>query len=608
MKPIDNAIIDVLKPVLSLSSDGFIVFDNADVIWANERATEILGKIEGTTTHEIFNEEAQKKIITQREAGNIDNFEVNILNRGVYDFRVQQVKGASNYWSVCIHDRGENKKLIRAAERARLSLKSLLDNLNEGVLLLSEGKIEYINSQGAEILSDDIDDCIGKPFINFICKEHQQKIKRRIENTELGVLTAYEEFRSIRAGEEADIGVSMVLTVNDEKPVVQLTLNDLRLRNVLKKEKVRSETLQLSNAALIDEIEEHKRTREKLLKQQSETKEQKTRLQAVYDSGGEALMCTIDFTGLVMVRNKTLLNWSNKHLGDPLQPGDNLYKFLFEHRFEEKYQQELQRVQDGIDKVASQNFELALRSSTGKDLWLIVHMATMRSARGRKELSVMMFDNTEKKATDKRIRDALLEKEVLLKEVHHRVKNNMQLITSMLNLQSTYIDNKELTDILNQCQRRIQSMAVIHEMIYRNPDFNGIDASNYIGLLCSQLMQGYAAAESKLAFTQEVDHLLLSLEQAIPMGLIINELLSNALKHAFANRKVGSLSVILKDSEGKLKLSVSDDGIGMKDDLGAGQTDSLGAQLVLALTQQLDGTLTTERTSGTRINIVFPKR
>ncbi|MFM7104712.1 MAG: sensor histidine kinase, partial [Flavobacteriales bacterium] len=86
------------------------------------------------------------------------------------------------------------------------------------------------------------------------------------------------------------------------------------------------------------------------------------------------------------------------------------------------------------------------------------------------------------------------------------------------------------------------------------------------------------------------------------------ELLSNALKHAFVNRKAGTLSVILKDSEGKLKLSVSDDGIGMKEDLWASQTDSLGTQLVLALTQQLDGTLTTERTSGTRINIVFPKR
>jgi two-component sensor histidine kinase len=98
------------------------------------------------------------------------------------------------------------------------------------------------------------------------------------------------------------------------------------------------------------------------------------------------------------------------------------------------------------------------------------------------------------------------------------------------------------------------------------------------------------------------------LDEAIPTGLIINELLSNALKHAFVNRKEGALSVRLKESGGKLHLSVMDDGVGMKEDLGDIQTDSLGAQLVIALTQQLDGELSTERISGTTIKIVFPKR
>ncbi len=603
---------DVLKLALSLSSDGFIILDNLHVIWVNERAREIVGetvqKLEGTSIDDLFSEGVKKKILTQKEVGNIEPLEVNFPSKGVYDLRIQKLEYDSNYWSICINDRGEYKRLARSSERAQLSLKNLLDNLNEGVLLLFKGNIEFINTQGADILKEPVDSCIGKSFLSFIYKGHQRKLIQRIENTELGVLTAYEEFRTIHADEEADIGVSMVLTVYDDKPMVQLTLSDLRLRNILKKEQVRAETLQISNAALLNEIEEHKKTKDKLIKQQTETKEQKTRLQAVYDSSGDALMCAIDNRGLIMVRNKTLLIWSEKHLGDPIQPGDNLYKFLFEHRLQEKYQQELQKAQDNIGKVPVQNFEIALRSTKGKDIWLVVHIAMMRSAHGRKEFSVMMFDNTEKRAADKRIRDSLLEKEVLLKEVHHRVKNNIQLISSILSLQSSYTDNEEVTSILSECRRRIQSMAFIHEMIYRNPDFNGIDAAEYIGLLCRQLIQGYGPANTKLTYTQDIDHSLLTLDEAIPTGLIINELLSNALKHAFVNRKEGALSVRLKESGGKLHLSVMDDGVGMKEDLGDIQTDSLGAQLVIALTQQLDGELSTERISGTTIKIVFPKR
>jgi two-component sensor histidine kinase/PAS domain-containing protein len=607
-----NPMNDVLKLALSLSSDGFIILDNLHVIWVNERAREIVGetvqKLEGTSIDDLFSEGVKKKILTQKEVGNIEPLEVNFPSKGVYDLRIQKLEYDSNYWSICINDRGEYKRLARSSERAQLSLKNLLDNLNEGVLLLFKGNIEFINTQGADILKEPVDSCIGKSFLSFIYKGHQRKLIQRIENTELGVLTAYEEFRTIHADEEADIGVSMVLTVYDDKPMVQLTLSDLRLRNILKKEQVRAETLQISNAALLNEIEEHKKTKDKLIKQQTETKEQKTRLQAVYDSSGDALMCAIDNRGLIMVRNKTLLIWSEKHLGDPIQPGDNLYKFLFEHRLQEKYQQELQKAQDNIGKVPVQNFEIALRSTKGKDIWLVVHIAMMRSAHGRKEFSVMMFDNTEKRAADKRIRDSLLEKEVLLKEVHHRVKNNIQLISSILSLQSSYTDNEEVTSILSECRRRIQSMAFIHEMIYRNPDFNGIDAAEYIGLLCRQLIQGYGPANTKLTYTQDIDHSLLTLDEAIPTGLIINELLSNALKHAFVNRKEGALSVRLKESGGKLHLSVMDDGVGMKEDLGDIQTDSLGAQLVIALTQQLDGELSTERISGTTIKIVFPKR
>lgn len=601
-----------LKRILNLSSDGFMIMDDDHIIWMNERAYSLsdkkLEKLSNVTLDEIFSPEEKRKILTQREVLNTDPMEINILGNGVFEMRIQPLANDVKHWIICIHDRREYKKLARSSERAQLSLKNLLDNLNEGVVLLFKGKIEFINTQGAEILMDTMDACIGKSFLNYIHKSYHRKLLRRIENTESGVLTAYEEIRTIHSDDDPDIGVSMALTIYEEKPMVQITLSDLRIRNILKREQVRAESLKVANAALLDEIEEHKKTKEKLLKQQAETKEQKTRLQAVYDSSGDALMCTINYDGLVLVRNKTVLNWSEKHLGDPIQPGDNLYKFLFEHRLQEKYQQELQRLQDNAEKGQVQNFELALRSTTGKEIWLDVHMAIMRPTGGRKELSVMMFDNTEKRATDKRIRDSLLEKEVLLKEVHHRVKNNMQLISSMLNLQSSYSSNDELSAILRECQGRIQSMAFIHEMIYRNPNFSGIDAADYLTLLCGQLIQGYSPPNTDLYFTKDIERVFLSLEEAIPMGLIVNELISNCLKHAFVGRKEGKLNLCLKEIDRRVHLSVSDDGVGLKEEFGKAQTDSLGTQLVLALTQQLDGELSSERINGTRINIVFQKR
>ena len=597
---------------LRLSSEGFVIIENSNIIWMNESAEEIFDKPEwiqeDRTIDSILSEENKQKIFAHFEAPSPKPIEINVSGKGFYEFRINYLNSNGKQWIINIKDRNRYKKLIRSSERAELGLKNLLDNLNEGVVLLYGGEIEFLNTQGADILRNRVDFCLGKQFIKFIHKADQNKISRRIENTARGVLTAYEEVRSINHEGDPDIGVSMVLTVFDDKPMVQVTINDLRLRNILKREQVRVESLQLTNATLLDEIEEHKKTKEKLQRQQIETKEQKTRLQAIYDSSGDAMMCTIDYSGLILVRNKTILNWAEEHLGDPIQPGDNLYKFLFEHRMEEKYQDELKVLQENIHRGISQNVELALRSTKGKEIWLEIHMAMMRPIGGRREASIMMFDNTEKHITDKRIRDSLLEKEVLLKEIHHRVKNNMQLISSMLSLQSGYANNVELTDILRECQQRIQSMAYIHEMIYRNPNFNGIDAVEYIGILSRQLIQGYAPTCTRLTFAQEVEHTLLTLDEAIPIGLIINELLSNCLKYAYVGRETGLLKVKLKEAAGQLKLSVVDDGVGLKEEFGASQTDSLGTQLVLALTQQLDGVLTSEISSGTTINIVFPKK
>ncbi len=210
-----------------------------------------------------------------------------------------------------------------------------------------------------------------------------------------------------------------------------------------------------------------------------------------------------------------------------------------------------------------------------------------------------------RKQTQDQIKASLKEKEVLLKEIHHRVKNNMQIISSLLRLQSLDVKNKKVINMYKVSRNRIKSMALIHESLYRSKDFSRIDFSEYISKLATHLYTIFCTRESNISVVQDVKNVFLDINRAIPCGLIINELVSNSMRHAFETNGNGRIQIKMSEKNEKFTLLVKDNGKGFPDELDFQKTETLGLQVVNDLVKQLDGEISLDRKKGTTFTIKF---
>ncbi len=215
----------------------------------------------------------------------------------------------------------------------------------------------------------------------------------------------------------------------------------------------------------------------------------------------------------------------------------------------------------------------------------------------------------ERKRAEEQIKNSLVEKEVLLKEVHHRVKNNLQVISSLLYLNSRNIKDKEALDMFQDSQNRVKSIALVHERLYKSEDLGRIDLYEYINMLTKDLAMSYGVDHSRINLEIIMKDVSIGIDNAVPCGLIINELISNSLKYAFPNGKSGTIRAEASyDKDEGYCLSVSDNGIGLAKDLDIDKLQSLGIQLVRSLVKQLDGTLEIGREGGTSFKIRFKEQ
>jgi PAS domain S-box-containing protein len=227
------------------------------------------------------------------------------------------------------------------------------------------------------------------------------------------------------------------------------------------------------------------------------------------------------------------------------------------------------------------------------------------------ELSILnqklQVEIQEHTVAEEKISASLKEKEVLLKEIHHRVKNNMQIISSMLGLQSAYVNNEKLNEILKDSQNRIKSMALIHEKLYQSNNMANINFKEYIETLIVNLSSSYNIDRERIVIVKDIENTSLNIDTAIPLGLIINELLSNALKHAFPNDRKGTINInISQQLDGSYLLNIRDNGVGFPVGLDITNTRTLGLNLVNALVEQIDGKLNIKIDNGTNFEISFP--
>ena len=259
-----------------------------------------------------------------------------------------------------------------------------------------------------------------------------------------------------------------------------------------------------------------------------------------------------------------------------------------------------------LAKLGTISRESALISRAGERIPVLVSVAGFRGRGGELEgFIVTATDIAERIEAEERIKESLQEKEMLLKEIHHRVKNNLQIISSLLNLQSLGLEDVRALDILDESQNRVKSMALIHEKLYQSEDITKVDFEEYIQTLAASLFQSYQTS-SNIRLSVVVDDVRLGIDQAIPCGLIINELVSNSLKHGFSDGRDGEVSVHFGRTGDRLvALTVKDDGVGLPETVDILTTEPLGLKLVNILVEQLNGEISLAGDPGTEVRIAF---
>ena len=243
--------------------------------------------------------------------------------------------------------------------------------------------------------------------------------------------------------------------------------------------------------------------------------------------------------------------------------------------------------------------EFSIATSEIKASWLRHQVVAVGNG-----VAITSRDITERKRAEEALHASLHEKEVLLKEIHHRVKNNMQVISSLVNLQSDTLDDPALRALFNDLRDQMRTMALVHEKLYQSESLANIDFAEYTQSLLSYIWRAHGGATADIRLTLDMQPVSISIEQAVPCGLILNELVTNALKHAFRDRAAGELTVALRaDLDGQVCLSVSDNGVGLPADWR--HSPSLGLQLVQMLTRQVRGTLDVRTDGGTAFSLTF---
>jgi two-component sensor histidine kinase len=264
----------------------------------------------------------------------------------------------------------------------------------------------------------------------------------------------------------------------------------------------------------------------------------------------------------------------------------------------------MHRSEDELGFLVSTFNDMLARIETQNDE-LHTHQLDLEQ-RVRERTTDLEQEMLERQSAEQKIRQSLEEKEVLLKEIHHRVKNNMQVITSLLHLQLRHIQEPVMQAMYQDTINRVKSMALIHEKLYRSDDVAHINFSEYSRSLALDLRSSLAMDTRRISLELDVDEILLDVDHAVPCGLIINELVANALKHAFPGNRTGTVLVSFKQlGDGNLLLSVGDDGMGVGSDVDLTRSASLGLRLVNSLTRQLGGDLEWSTETGTHITIRF---
>lgn len=275
---------------------------------------------------------------------------------------------------------------------------------------------------------------------------------------------------------------------------------------------------------------------------------------------------------------------------------DSIYNESSIQIIAEKDAQYKKKEQDTQIKILNQEKEIA-RQRANKSKTVILAGIIGLIVISLSSFFVFLLYRKVKKQKDV-ISDTLDEKETLLREIHHRVKNNLQVISSLLSLQSRYIQDSKAQEAVSEGQNRVKSMALIHQKLYQDSSLMGVEALDYIQSLTETLKSTYSLNTDKIEIDYEVDNITIDVDTIIPIGLILNELISNAFKHAFPDNQEGKVSISLKEENNRLNLSVEDDGVGTPDNVKT--SDSFGMRMIQSLARKLEADVDFQSNNGAK--------
>lgn len=607
------------RKLFDTSFEAIAIHENGKIVEVNEACTQLSGytreELKNINAFELVFQDDRKFVAEQVR----QNREMPYEARGVKkdgtvfwgEFNAKEIKfGGKTTRVVTFRDISDRRQYEAQLRQAKEDYENLIRHSPDGIFILDEkGKILFANPSAHHILGvKSPEEIKGKSTFRFVLPKYHAQIRERALMVKGGYSPPFMKMEAVRIdGSIVDVEYKPVIIDYNGKKAMLVVYHDIDFQEQLSREKLRLKVAEETNYALTKEIEERKRIEAQLEKSKNQYKIQSAKLNSIIESSSH-IVWTVDRNISLTAFNKNFSLLLEKTYGrkpflkDPINKSPfistNAANTFWNNRFYATF------------KGLPQHFEASFLNKKGTPTWLEIYLNPIFDEKGDvKEVSGIGHDITAKKEAEERIKQSLKEKEVLLKEVHHRVKNNLQVISSILNLQSSYITDVKVIDLLKESQNRIKSMSFIHESLYQTEDFSSVKFSSYIEHLANNLLLSYKPKEKNISLVQKIDNVFLNLDQAIPCGLIINELVSNALKYAFEKKQNGKLNISIDiDKKENVTVVIGDNGPGLPKDINYRNTQSLGLQLVMVLVSQLRGTIKLDNTKGAKYTIIFNKR
>lgn len=470
-------------------------------------------------------------------------------------------------------DISELKKAEQELIKSEKKYRDLFINLGDSLVIVDkDNNIIDLNNEAKKLFEDE--NCYGRNLLDFVHPDDLEEVEEKSK-----------EFR-----QRGNI-VNVEFRIKSDEIVKYVNLSSTAIYEGNE---------YIGSRDIIRDITQEREYQE-LIKQQT------YHLQSIFENKSDVVMCTLDSNFLLTAFNSKLYEFSKYHLDVEIEIGMNFMNVLM-NAISDKVKPNLKEFYDKVIDGSPIQFEGIINGKGGKQIWLETFLSPIPvEGSSKNDVALMAMDITDKKETELEITKSLQEKEVLLKEVHHRVKNNLQVISSILNLQSSYVKDQKTLDILRESQNRVKSMSFIHESLYRSKDFSQVNFSDYLNNLINNVIHTFLLPDKDVMLETDLGAVNLNLDQAIPCGLILNELLTNAMKYAFVGIKDPTLSIKIAENGNNVSVWVIDNGVGLPKDFKIDETDSLGLQLVQTLTDQLDGTLEMKTEEGTKYLLTFEK-